>query len=264
MPRLTAAGADLQCISFLKIIRQDEKRRMFLLAEDLDALAQVIAETQAVMITIDPITAFMGKINAHMSTDVRDQLGPLADLAERTNVVISAITHPPKAAGAKAIDHYIGSQAYIAAARIGHLCVPEMMSDSDGDLKKTGRVFVTNPKNNLSPAMPTLIYRTEQTVIGEDRSEQIEVPFTDWCGDSDLTADEAIAATKTSSRTLKVDQFLRSFLADGPKTEREVMKAAKAQGFTKDQVKRARSRVGIKSEKLGFGDGWRWSLRKRA
>ena len=262
VPRLVAAGADLQRIHFLKLIRCDEtKRRMFLLGEDVDLLAQVIAEKQAVLVTIDPITAFMGKINSHMTTDVRDQLGPLAELAERCNVAIATVTHPPKAAGARALDHFIGSQAFIAACRIAHLCVAETRSGDDEEVRPTGRVFVTNPKNNLSPKMPTLIYRTNTTIIGEDRSCMIEVPFTEWCGDIDLTADEAIAASKAASRPMQADRFLREYLAKGERWKREILKDAKAAGFTEDQMRRAKERIGAVHRKEGFA-GWKWGLRK--
>ena len=127
VPRLILAGADLTKIKFLDAIRQDFKDRMFLLGEDLDQLEKMIRDVGNVcLVTIDPITAFMGKINSSSPTDVRGQLGPLAKLAERTQVAFSTITHPPKQTTARAFDSFIGSQAFIAAARIGHLCVQKV------------------------------------------------------------------------------------------------------------------------------------------
>jgi RecA-family ATPase len=264
VPRLVAAGADLKRIHFLKLIRQDDKDRMFLLSEDLDTLEQAIVETQAALVCIDPITAFMGSINSHQTTDVRNQLGPLADLAERTNVAISTITHPPKAAGARAQDHFIGSQAFIAAARIGHLVVPEMTEDTDGNPEPSGCVLVTNAKNNLSLPMPSLVYVQDQTVVGEGAT-QITAPFVHWCGTADVTADEAVAATtKPKSKTRAADKFLKNFLADGDRWEKEVMEAAEAQAFTKNQIRDARERLNITQAngcvwKAGL-DGWKWRL----
>ncbi len=120
VPRLVAAGADLKRVFILKYIKTDPKtQRQFLLADDLEQLEKQVAQIGNVgLITIDPITAYMGgKIDSHKSTEVRSQLGPLKDFAERVNVAVSAITHPPKNASAKAIDHFIGSQAFVAAAR---------------------------------------------------------------------------------------------------------------------------------------------------
>ena len=141
IPRLTAAKANLDRVFILKKIRKDDKERMFLLAEDVEILAKIIANVGDVgLVTIDPITAYMGgKVDSHRATDVRSQLGPLAELAERTDVAFSAITHPAKNAGQRAIDHFIGSQAFIAAARIGHLCIDEMDENENGRREPTGR-----------------------------------------------------------------------------------------------------------------------------
>jgi hypothetical protein len=138
-----------------------DKDRQFLLGEDLDMLEKAVAEfCNVTLITIDPITAYMGgKIDSHRTTEVRSQLGPLKDLAEKLNVAISAITHPPKSGSQKAIDWFIGSQGFIAAARIGHVCVAEMDEDEDGDKIETGRVLFANVKNNPSERMPTLAFR---------------------------------------------------------------------------------------------------------
>jgi putative DNA primase/helicase len=99
VPRLIAAGADLKRVHILKSIRTDERtRRQFLLNEDLAELEKQVRKIGNVgLITIDPITAYMGgRIDAHKTTEVRAQLGPLKDFAERANVAVSTITHPPK------------------------------------------------------------------------------------------------------------------------------------------------------------------------
>src|SRR5207253_1455951 len=85
VPRLTAAKADLNFVYFLKSIKKDKNERMFLLSEDLKVMEEMIRDIGNVgLVTIDPITAFMGKLDSHRTTDVRSQLGPLKDLAERT------------------------------------------------------------------------------------------------------------------------------------------------------------------------------------
>jgi hypothetical protein len=148
VPRLTAAGADLKRIFFLRYIKTDKYKRQFLLGEDLLRLERKAAEIGNVgLICIDPITAYMGgKVDSHKTTEVRSQLGPLKDFAERTNIAISAITHPPKHSSSRAIDHFIGSQAFIAAGRIGHACFEEMDEDGDGEKRSTGRILFTNAK----------------------------------------------------------------------------------------------------------------------
>jgi hypothetical protein len=132
IPRLQAAGANLLRVKIIKCIRSDDKDRQFLLGEDLDMLEKAVAEVGDVaLITADPITAYMGgKIDGHRTTEVRSQLGPLKDVAEMVNVGISSITHLPKSASQKAMDWYIGSQGFIAAARVGHVASRRWMRTS--------------------------------------------------------------------------------------------------------------------------------------
>jgi AAA domain len=60
VPRLLAAKADLKRVSFLKCIREDEKQRQFLLAEDLATMEAAVKHIGDVaLITIDPLTAYM-------------------------------------------------------------------------------------------------------------------------------------------------------------------------------------------------------------
>jgi putative DNA primase/helicase len=81
IPRLIAAGANRDRVFVLRKIRKDNKERMFLLNEDLEELERIIKDTGDVrLITIDPITAYMGggkNFDSHRATDVRGQLGPL-------------------------------------------------------------------------------------------------------------------------------------------------------------------------------------------
>jgi putative DNA primase/helicase len=198
VPRLTAAGADLKRVLILKSIKIDEKtQRQFLLAEDLLVLEKVVREFGNVaLITVDPITAYMGgKIDSHKTTEVRSQLGPLKDFAERMDVPVCTITHPPKSASQRAIDHYIGSQAFIAAGRIGHLCIGEM--EPGEDPKPTGRILFTMAKTNHI-WMPTLAYRIEQVVVGQDPDTHdiIAAPHVVWAQEAvAITADQAVAAS---------------------------------------------------------------------
>ena len=161
------------------------------------------------LVTIDPITAYMGgKIDSHKVTEVRSQLGPLKDFAERTSIAVSVVTHPAKSAGPKAINHFIGSQAFVAAARIGHLCVEEL-AEEEGDeegkteMVPTGRVLFTHPKHNPSIELPTLAYRVVADVcVGQDpkSDKNIFPPRVVWDTSTvDVTADEAVAAAVAKS-----------------------------------------------------------------
>ena len=62
------------------------------------------------------------------------------------------------------------------------------------------------------------------------------------------------------------DGWLRSFLAEGVKSTIEVFKAGNAAGFSKDQIRRAKYRIGAVARKEGFEKDarWSWGLSSRA
>jgi putative DNA primase/helicase len=266
VPRLIAAGADRDRVFVLRKIRRDNKERMFLLSEDLEELERMIVKTGDVrLITIDPITAYMGgKLDSHRATDVRGQLGPLADLAERLDVALSAITHPPKHATQRAIDHFIGSQAFIAAARIGHMAIEEISEDEHGNKMPTGRSLFTNPKNNVSRKMSTLAYR----IVEKPLDGGIKAACVTWEEIVDITADQAIAATAPNKNRDKsgAQVFLFTILANGPVAVKLIEERAGAHGFSKDQLKRAKQKFEIVAfrEKGKFDGGWFWALPQHA
>jgi putative DNA primase/helicase len=261
VPRLIAAGADLQRIFILKKIRKDNRERMFLLSEDLEELERAITHTGDVrLIMVDPITAFMGgKVDSHRATDVRGQLGPLADLAERMDVALSAITHPPKHSSQRAIDQFIGSQAFIAAARIGHMAIEEMDEDEHGNRIPTGRSLFANAKNNVSRKMPTLAYR----VVEKQLEGGIIAPCVVWEEIVDITADQAMAAAEPSKKKdhSGPGTFLQTILTNGPVARKIIEERAAECGFSKDQLDRAKRKIGGVAFKEATANGqWFWCL----
>ena len=242
------------------------------MAEDLDQLLESVNEVGNVgLITVDPITAYMGgKMDSHKATEVRSQLGPLKDFAEQTGVAISSVTHPPKAGGQRAIDQYIGSQAFIASGRIGHLCVEDYDVDPEtGEKQPTGKTLLTQPKNNAYVKMPTLIYHIEEVYLGADHvnGKSIHSPKVVWDGEkTGVSADDAMATASSRPRQHgeqeKVQDFLRVVLSDGPMEATKILELADVEhGFTENQVKKAKRKLNVQSEKSHEPDGgWIWSL----
>ena len=143
-----------------------------------------------------------GKVDTHKTTEVRSQLGPLKDFGERTNVALSAITHPAKNASAKAIDHFIGSQAFIASARVGHACFEEFEDGEErGEKVPTGRILFTNVKYSAHTKMPTLAYKIESVDIEPNLTCELRPRA--WCSKrtrSTSAQEQAIAAARSSGK----------------------------------------------------------------
>jgi hypothetical protein len=270
VPRLIAAGANLAKVHILKCIKTDNKQRQFLISEDLEKLAKEVARLGDVaLITLDPITAYMGgKINSHKTTEVRSQLGPLKDFAEHVNVALSTVTHPPKNAGPRAIDHFIGSQAFIAHGRIGHACIEEIKPEDGTDEggKPTGRILFTHVKYNPSAKMATLAYRVEVLTVGQDpaNGKSITAPYVVWDkGIVDISADAAIAAVSDHAKGRKrrsATEFLRQLLANGPVDANTIMARARALGISDRQLRNASEELRVVKEKPDFASGWVWRL----
>ena len=279
--RLAAANADRSKVFVLEYVRRNGRDELFLLATDLDKLAMAcrdLGDTRLVI--IDPITAYMGSgkgFDSHRATDVRAQLHPLKVAAEHLDIAISAITHPPKgAAGRAVVDNFIGSQAYLAAARVGHYCIEELSDEDDrGFRRPTGRVFFTHARRpSHSKTMPTLAFRQEIVCVGTDPKtlEVINVPRIVWDATPiDLTADEALEVNRPKhgdgrkARAAPVREFLRDTLASGPVSRETILERGATEGFSKGQLKRAREAIGAiayRQIKDQFGSPTLWCLRE--
>jgi putative DNA primase/helicase len=121
--RLIAQKADRTKIKICKRIREmndsgETTRRGFNLARDLPHLERLLdtyADTQ--LIIVDPVSAYTGRTDTHKNAELRSEvLDPLAELAERREVAILAITHWNKGSG-NSLERVSGSIAFPAAAR---------------------------------------------------------------------------------------------------------------------------------------------------
>ena len=122
VPRLMAAGADLERVHVVSAVRHtDGSRRSLNLQHDLDLLEKKIAEVGDVaLVVVDPVSSYLGKTDSHKNSEVRGVLEPLSEMAERTRVAILSVTHFSKAGSnntTRALHRFIGSIAFTGAPR---------------------------------------------------------------------------------------------------------------------------------------------------
>jgi hypothetical protein len=268
VPRLHAAGADCERAFIVSAVRSNDRMRTFNLQADLALLEQTIDRIEDVrLIVIDPISSYMGAIDSHKNTDVRSVLEAVGEMAERRHTAIVGITHFSKGAGQRAINAFMGSVAFIAAARAAFA----VMKDSADKTK----VLFLPVKNNLAPLGLGLAFRLVQHIIPVEGGEGGVASAVSWeSAPVTSTADEMMAANAGTStpHTAKADcvEFLQTILANGWTEVADITAEAIGAGLhaegkqLKDNkpMRDARGTLKVETRRDGFGKGARyfWAL----
>lgn len=244
-PRLERAGADLSRVRVLQGLTTEEgdEVHLDLSREDhLRELRKILEAHRPDLVVIDPFTAYLGNIDSYRDAQVRSLLTPLAKLAEEFDVAIVFVRHMRKSAASRAIYRGGGSIGFSAAVR-SELLVAHNPQDPD-------ERALLQVKNNLGPMARGLAFTLSDEGLV-------------WRGETALTPEDVLADDdgKPGPRMVAKD-FLRRFLADGPRQVTEIHDEADARGIARKTLERAKEDLGIQPEKHGFGaDGyWAWAL----
>jgi putative DNA primase/helicase len=191
VPRLAAAGADLDKVHIIAAVKSDGRNRVFNLAADLASLRRLIADIGDVkLIIIDPITSYLGgNIDTFRDVEVRSRLEPVAALAEEAGVAVIGIMHFNKKVDVTNVVLRISnSLAFAAVAR----SVYAVVDDPDNQRK-----LLVKGNCNLAPsAVKSLAYGFNVKDVGVDKrtGNAIKAPHIEWFGPVDVTAVEAMKA----------------------------------------------------------------------
>jgi putative DNA primase/helicase len=263
VPRLIAADADCSKVHILEAVRKDADKghRSFNLQSDLPELEKTIERLDDVLLVIiDPITSYLGKVDSHKNAELRSVLEPLGRMAAKEHVTIIANTHLSKASGGSANSRVIGSVAFVNHARAAFI----VTADPDD----TGRRLFLPSKTNLGKPREGLAYRIADTALpGPEHGSVIWAPYVKW-EDAPVTisADQAMAALAggTEGRTAleEAKQFLIELLGPSEVSAKDVKAAADAQMISSATLRRAKSALGVQVKREGFGPGSTllWSL----
>ncbi len=233
-PRFRALGGDLNRAFILRKEFLDRDGPLRLPGHGT-ILERVLTETRAVLVVLDPITAFLdAAVNLASDVGVRWALKPLADAAARSAAHIIMIRHLNKSGNFRAQYRGGGSIALLAACRSAYLFARHPFQPV--------RVMA-QVKNNLGPRQPALFYR----VHGRAGA----VPQLDWLGECPLTADQLLVAAGKKPALPgpreRARDFLTAFLEDGPRTTVDIMAAAQEQGLSGRTLRRACKEMKIES-----------------
>lgn len=259
-PRLEAAGADLSRVFVLNAIRvemQDgaEGERSFDLSKDIKNLQDCMAQIGDVrLVIIDPVSAYMGKVDSHNNAEVRGVLSPLKDAAAKHGAAIVLVTHLNKSQTSSALHRTQGSVAFTGAPR----AVWGVVKDKENPAR---RLFVPL-KNNLGPDTEGLAYTVEGWRL-EGSDPAIDTSRILWENEAiTQSADELMrdSGGEGHGAVKDAEEFLIDLLRDGWVKTVEIQAAARKAGVSWASVRRAKDDLRIIAKKGLFAAGWGWEL----
>jgi hypothetical protein len=264
-PRIEAARGDPSRIRYVKGMAYDGEADLVAptLPQDLAALDRALkARSNIRLVVIDPLVASLsGKIDSHRDQDTRRVTAQLARIASERNVCIVGIRHFRKHTDGNAITAGGGSIGFIGQARVG--LVIDRHPDTDSEDQRDVSVLAC-AKSNLGAHPPSLAFRKESATVTASTGP-VETMRLKWTGDARLSADELLARREeggTGHQYAAVEAWLREVLSDGKAERKEVMKAARGEGFSVRTVDYVANRIGVIKLRQGSGPQTRslWSI----
>lgn len=252
-PRLDAAGGDPSRVLSLATVPVGDEgdERHLTIPDDIPLIQQHVEHVGAKLVIIDPLMAFLsGKSNAHVDQDIRRALAPLARMAERTGAAVLLVRHLNKSQGGNALYRGGGSIGIIGAARSGLLAGEHPEED--------GLLVLAGQKSNLSTPPDSLAYRIVTAANGAARIE--------YAGVTEARADALLRTAgdpEQKSVLREAMEFLRDELKDGPMAASAIRERAGKERISDATLRRAKSDLGVVSEKQGDGS-WSWHLPGKA
>jgi putative DNA primase/helicase len=265
VPRLIAAGADLTRIRILNMIKKVDGsgKRTFNIAADLPMLRPILERANdPQLLAIDPITAYVGKINAAAGVEVRSALMPLIDLLREFHVAGIGVMHLNKKTDVdNAVARISDSLAFVAVSRQAFVVTD--------DPENERRLFV-KAKNNLAPDVKALSYRVETRRAGQDHRDgrDIFAPCAVWGPEhveiSAMQAMQAETTGKAATNSRKdAKDLLVKLLDGGDMTQKNIEDQAEGECISPRTLRRAKKELEIESYKNGMDGGWMWRLPKK-
>jgi hypothetical protein len=235
VPRLIAAGADLNRVFNLAVVRP------LTFPQDAALLERKIAAYDAALVILDPFLGHFGSHDSHKESDVRKTLTPLERIAEEARCAILGLHHWNKSSGRAAI-RMTGSSAWRNVMRSVLIC------EEDPDCP--GQYVLAVEKFNLAsrrpPSQGYMIVSAPAGVDIED-GEAITAGAVRWLGERDISARELVAGRADDAPSAMT--FLQRALEAGPVATAEVETHAEEQGLTQATLKRARRELAVQSRR---------------
>jgi len=271
-PRLMAQDANMDNIFELQWVKvANGKTKLFNFDKYMEQLrATVKSMPDLKLIIVDPISAFLGKVDGNATGEVRGLLYELKCIAEDSNCSVVLVTHNNKNSGQKALSRASGSHAFGAAARMAYIFGNKPVPDTE-DQPEEPEFAMAPLKNNLTKNPDTLLYVIESAKVVGESGEEIATSKISWRGTHESTGQEIVdynpmakvnkaGAPKTSA--LDVERIIKEISRDkntiSPEEFARIKEIVFDKGINEKTFKKTYKEMGFKS----LSENNRWYLKR--
>jgi len=258
VPRLRAAGADLDQIYRLAMAEICEGVPQLddpIFPVDELRLEEAIRQVGARLVMLDPAQSLM-QGNLDKRDDARRALNSLARVAQNTGAAIVLVAHFGKGGGPVS-EKISGSHAFRDAVR--SVLVVALDQDS-------GNRILTVDKCNYGPYQgQSYSFTVNPVKVCLDDGQTGTYPVVSGLQASSVSVADLLAKDDDADSPGEINAWLQDYLGSvnvgGESTAADIFKAGKLEGYSVDQLKRAKKRLGIESVKMtGKAGCWLWRL----
>jgi hypothetical protein len=261
VPRLIATGADLRRVYRVEVAT-DFGTAELSLPGDVERVGQAAHELGASLMLLDPLMSRLSaSLDTHRDAEVRQALEPLTKMLDAAGMSGLGLLHFNKSMSGDPLNALMGSRAFGAVAR----AVSTVVKDPDDD---TGarRLFGT-PKNNLGPDdLPLLSFTMAGYAVPTDDGDcwTARVVWGDEVTGSSIS--EVMRRAQDDRGDRSATQEAADWLADwltsqgGQDDSAKIKSAGRAAGHNEEALRRARRRLGVRTESHGFPRRTIWRL----
>ncbi len=264
-PRLEAAGADLDLVQIVQLVR-DGFPDGLRLPDDVQELDRLVAASGARLVVVDPLVAHLpAEVNSWRDQSVRLALAPLHALAERHGCATEVVVHLNKSVSSDWLRRIGGSIGITGAAR-STLLMARDPDDPEGE--KGSRRVLAHVKCNVGPEMPSLLYEMDPILLpAGNGNPEVETVRLVELGESEHEAEALLSGRGDPEERNALEEavaFLEEELGGGRVMDaKKVQRSAKDAGHASRTLDRAKQRAGVVAERVG-GVGkaghWTWRL----
>jgi AAA domain len=280
LPRLIAAGVDLERVRMLRVQHEDVDvggwtetiaipNHLPLLQSAVKKLAADVNPHDVELVVIDPLDAHLSDEydDGNSSTKRRRSLGPLEALANGLNVAVVLIHHFSKDTSQRSSHRVLGTVANRNAPRAVYLLGQNPDEELEDGAEGVERVLI-HDKHNVSERAPTQLFRIEPTMVRRDDGMMISTARFAYISTIAVNAELVFGRGSSSTAEEEHDalaearRFLLAELYDGAQPVSQVNRNADGLGISRRTLERARKLEEIESYRTGgiAGKG-HWMLR---